>query len=145
LSDHLIAVVEEPEMPMSLLEAAAAAKHDLGKYVAFQARWLPANASDQEWLEALQADVLHTRRSSDASQDAPSLWERLRGPLIPLQGDSDLAAVDAAIAELQVILPRLAQGDLSSAELVRCSENARAVATHLAALHRRLRQGAQGG
>ncbi len=129
-------------MTSTLLEAAAAAKHDLGKYVAFQARWLPPEASDADWLEALQADVLHTRRCKEGSEDAASLWSRLRRPLAGLEGDADLAAVDAAIAALSELKPDLEAGILASHDLRRCGELARAVATHLATLHRRLRQGA---
>ena len=84
-------------MSQELVEAAAAAKHDLGKYVAFQARWLAPDASDADRLEALQADVLHTRRSAEGSEDAPSLWRRLRPGLAALEADADLVAVDQAI------------------------------------------------
>lgn len=124
----------------ALLQAAADAKHDLGKYVAFQARWLPADADEAAWREALQADVLHTRRSATGSEPAAALWARLRPALAPLEGDTDLAAVDGAIAALGELTPALAGGTLSGPDLTRCADQARAVATHLAALHRRLRQ-----
>lgn len=132
-------------MSQELVEAAAAAKHDLGKYVAFQARWLAPDASDADRLEALQADVLHTRRSAEGSEDAPSLWRRLRPGLAALEADADLVAVDQAISALTTHVPGLTAGTLAGEDLQHCATQARAVATHLAALHRRLRQGAHRG
>ena len=132
-------------MSSDLLEAAAAAKHDLGKYVAFRARWLSPEATEADWLEALRADVLHTRRSAEGSEDAPSLWNRLRPGLAGLEGDADLSAVDEAVAALSRRLPALTDGSLAGGDLQACASEARAVATHLAALHRRLRQGVERG
>ncbi len=123
-----------------LLEAAKAAKHDLGKYVAFEARWLPPEASRTDRLRALQADVLHTRRSAQASEGAVDLWGRLRPGLAALGDDPDLAAVDAAVAALAAHGPGLADGSLDGEALADCAAQARRIADHLAALHRRLRQ-----
>ncbi len=128
-------------MTSELVEAVAAAKHDLGKYVAFSARWLPPGTAGEELLEALRADVLHTRRSSAGSEDAVGLWTRLRPALAALGDDPDLLGVDRAVADLAGWMPGLAAGTLDDAELVACAERARAVTAHLAALHRRLRQG----
>jgi len=125
----------------ALIEAAAAAKHDLGKYVAFQIRWLPPDAPPAELLEALRRDVLQTRRGPAGSEDAPALWRRLRPPLAGLgPSDPDLAAVDAAVAALEVALPALRSGAASPVDLAAAAGHARAVAAHLAALHRRLRR-----
>jgi hypothetical protein len=63
-------------------------RHDLGKYVAMQCRW----AEDDDLIDAVTADVLHTHRSGDVSKPATALWERL----LP-----DLRAVDADAPELR--------------------------------------------
>ncbi len=62
-------------------------RHDLGKYVAMQCRW----ADDDDLIESVIADVLHTHRSADVTTPATALWERI----LP-----DLQAVDAAAPEL---------------------------------------------
>ncbi len=128
-------------MNPQLLEAVAAAKHDLGKYVAFSARWLPPGTAGTELLEALRSDVLHTRRNSDGSEDAVALWSRLRPDLGSLGDDPDLLAVDAAIEELSGWMPGLEAGTLGDGELTACAGTAKSIATHLAALHRRLKAG----
>ncbi len=125
---------------VALVEAAAAAKHDLGKYVAFQIRWLAPDAPPEALLEALRSDVLQTRRGPTGIEDAPALWRRLRPPLAGLApGDSNLASVDESVAALEAALPGLRAGDLTPTSLVETAAHARAVAAHLAALHRRLR------
>ncbi|MBC8069381.1 MAG: hypothetical protein IAG13_13680 [Deltaproteobacteria bacterium] len=61
-------------------ELAAALKHDLGKYVA----WRSANLPESAWqgtataatLEALRADVLHTRTAASGDEPAWALFER---------------------------------------------------------------------
>ena len=126
-------------MPHPCLRAARDAKHDLGKYVAFQLRWLPPQAGAAELLEALRADVLETRRGPGGAESAPAIWARLRPGLEALgPGDPDLAAVDAAVAALAEAAPGIASGCLDEAALREAAERARAIAAHLAALVRRL-------
>lgn len=67
-------------------------RHDLGKYVAMQCRW----ASDDELIETVTADVLHTHRSGDSTTSAAQLWERL----LPT-----LQAVDPDAPELARMIP----------------------------------------
>jgi hypothetical protein len=62
----------------SLIERVAALKHDLGKYVA----WTSANLEervwtgplDDEWIDALRADLLETRKSGDRRDAAWEVW-----------------------------------------------------------------------
>lgn len=63
-----------PALRTSLAEHAARLKHDLGKYVALQQRWLDSQASNDEIWKALQADLLSTRRGPDGHQDAVAVW-----------------------------------------------------------------------
>lgn len=117
---------------MSLAEATARAKHDLGKYVAFQLRWLTSDCSDADLLEALQADVLNTRRGPDGSESAMSIWTRLK----PELAGADIQPVDAGVATLASHAEDLAEGTLSRDQMETCAEAARVVARHLAALAR---------
>ncbi len=126
-------------MPHPAFEHAARAKHDLGKYVAFQARWLGDDASADQLLEALRQDVRATRRSDAETLAAPELWARLRAPLATELSSADLAPIDAAVARLAAAGPGLDAGDLSLSELRHVAEDARVVARELAVLTRRLR------
>jgi hypothetical protein len=118
---------------MSLLEAAARARHDLGKYVSFQARWLGPDSPPETLREALRADLLETRKGPDGAQDASTLWRTLRVPLVP----AGVAHLDELVARLA---DRAAQLDtLDAAALAETAALARAVADELKALHMRLR------
>ena len=57
-------------------------KHDLGKYVSFQARWLPENASPEMVAAAVRADLLSTRRGPSGEQDAVEVWSGFRPALV---------------------------------------------------------------
>lgn len=94
-------------------------KHDLGKYVAFQVRWLPDEADSEALAAALEADVLHTRRGPGGSLDACTLWRELRpalagqaplpeGSIVDL-GDG-IAPLDRAMAEVAVVAAALSRG-----------------------------------
>lgn len=117
---------------MSLAEATARAKHDLGKYVAFQLRWLAPDCSDAELLEALQADVLNTRRGPDGSESAMSIWNRLK----PELAGAEVQAVEDGVATLSAHAEGLAGGTLSRDQMEACAQAAREIARHLAALAR---------
>ncbi len=122
----------------SLAEAAARARHDLGKYVALELRWLPPNADSDALRAALRADVGATRRDADRVESAPVLWDRLRPALAALGDDPDLTAVDAAVALLRALLPDL--GTASPDRLAAGAAAAFAVADALKRLDRRVRE-----
>lgn len=83
----------------ALLDAVAKARHDLGRYVAFQARSLEPGASDADLRASLDADLNHTRSTPDAS--CADVWAGLRGAVVAEGlGASELGAIDAAVAEL---------------------------------------------
>lgn len=115
--------------------AAKRAKHDLGKYVAFEARWLPPEASDAELLEALRADLLQTRRGPDGSEGAAAIWARLR-PTLP--DCAEVQAVDAHVIEITENESALRRGEIQRAQLDALAAAARDIAAQLAALARRL-------
>lgn len=72
----------EAELRRALRDHAARIKHDLGKYVAFQARWLPVDPPAEELRAALEADLLSTRRGPGATLDALAVWQSFRAPLV---------------------------------------------------------------
>lgn len=121
------------------LEAAERAKHDLGKYIAFQVRWMPPDAGVEEWREGLVSDLLHTRRGPAGSEGAVSIWKRLRPSFEGLQDMSEIVAVDEAIAQIVALLPALEAGELSQEDMKSLGETAKLIANRLAALHKRLR------
>lgn len=118
---------------MELLEAAARARHDLGKYVAFQARWLEPDAPADALREALREDLLRTRKGPDGVVDAATLWRDLRGPLLP----AGVERIDGLMAELADRAGRL--DALGADELLATARLARSVADELKALHARVR------
>ena len=126
-------------MTPSLLEAAERAKHDLGKYIAFQARWLPESAGRQDWQDGLVSDLLQTRRGPAGTVDAVTLWKRLRPGLGELEGDPDLLEVDDAMKTIDRSLDDLRADRLSVEALQALGGTAKRVAHHLSVLHKRLR------
>jgi hypothetical protein len=123
--------------PDPLAEEVARIRHDLGKYVAFELRWLPPDADAESLRAALRADVAATRRDGALVETAPGLWERLRPSLAALGDDPDVAAVDAAVAILRDLIP-----DLETAGPERLASGAAAafaVAEALKRLDRRVR------
>lgn len=119
----------------ALLQAAARAKHDLGKYVAFQLRWLPPDAPAGELLEALRADVLATRSGPSGTQTAAQVWADVRPAL---QGQ-DVAEIDGWVAQLHAAEAGLRDGTLAHAELRALADTCVQISRGLSALHKRLR------
>ncbi len=102
----------------SLQEQLNALRHDLGKYLVFQLRWLPPEPTDDELREALEADLARTRTSGDLVESGPALWARLRpvlvgerslldGSRVDLGQDPDLLVIDRCMLEIQRLLPVL--------------------------------------
>lgn len=121
-------------------EAAAAARHDLGKYICFNLRFAGPSASDAELLEALRADLLSTRSGPQGDVDALAVWAGLAPGLAPLRPDPDLDAVDAALAELTPQLDALRAGALDRPDLEALALCARRVQAALNRLHSRLKE-----
>lgn len=77
-------------------EAAQQVRHDLGKYVHLEARWLGEDASAADFREALRVDLLRTRRSPSGEVDCQALWATLR----PLVAAFDTAEVDNLVVSV---------------------------------------------
>lgn len=121
---------------MSSIDALRAVRHDLGKYVSFQLRWLPEDAPDAELLDALRNDVLQTRRGPSGTESAPEIWKRLRPGVASL----DLGQIDADVGLLADHVAALESGDASHDVLVACAAAARRISTELTRLHKALKE-----
>ncbi len=80
---------------MSSREAADRVRHDLGKYVHLEARWLDHEAPVEELREALAHDLLRTRRGPHGDEDCVRLWARLR----PSVDAMDVQEIDRLVAD----------------------------------------------
>lgn len=117
---------------VDLAEAAARARHDLGRYVCFQARGLEDDAPADVLREALAADLRRTRSGPGGTEDVAAVWARLRPPL----AGAGVEEVDRRVAELAEAAARLDGMDL--AELRGTVARARELADVVRALARRL-------
>lgn len=117
---------------------AAQIKHDLGKYIAFQIRWVDASAPLDERREALSADLLATRRGPEGTRDAVSVWAEIRGPVA---GEPESSEIDARMARIAALLPALADGSADEARVSEGFADALAVAELCRTMHRRLAGG----
>lgn len=121
---------------MSLADAAARARHDLGRYVAMQVRWVGVDGPPGELREALVLDLRHTRRDPEGDQGVAEVWAACRPALEPA-GAAALAPVDEVVAELARRAVGLEQMDAATlAETatlaLTCAERVRALARALA-------------
>lgn len=141
----------DPETLADLVAHLARVRHDLGRYVVFQQRWLAPDADAAERREALASDLLATRRGPDGSVDAVAVWAELRralvgeaslvgGGRVDLSGDPDLASLDAAMREIEALIPALRAG-VDDAGVERGSLAAASVSRACDALWRRWRTG----
>ena len=82
----------------ALADRLADVRHDLGKYIRFETRFVEDGADVDALRAALRADLLATRRRGDQLEAASSVWARLRPG--ELDGDPDVGVIDAAMAAL---------------------------------------------
>lgn len=122
----------------ALLEAAQDARHDLGKYICMNQRWLGESCAPAERLEALQADLLRTQSGPSGAVDAFTLWARLR-PRLEGAG-SEIEEVDLAISRLASRRESVEEGTADEATLAGCSADCKTIADALKRLTRRLQK-----
>lgn len=138
-----------PDALDALLEHVTRLKHDLGKYIRFQGRWLGEEASLEDRTQALRADLLETRRGPTGSIDALTVWAEFSGALageIPLAGiavdlrdDPDVGAIFAGMAALEPVIAGLGTGGLAEEAIAEGERQAEAVASAVRALVTRVR------
>jgi len=130
--------------PIEQYERASALKHDLGKYVA----WMSANFPDEAWIAplendfvaALQRDVLQTRKRAGEPEAAWEVWARLTDGLGRPFGEDELNRVDLAVAELRLAERALRDDDRPALVQLcpRLRVAQREIRAQLRAYHRRL-------
>lgn len=122
----------------ALLEAAQDARHDLGKYICMNQRWLEEDAPHAQGVEALQADLLRTQSGPAGDRSAFELWMEL-GP--PLHGSGpEVSTVDAALGRLAAHRSAIEAGQVSAETLAACTADCKAIAAALKTLTRRLQK-----
>ena len=125
-------------MPHPALQAALDARHDLGKYVSLNLRFLAPDADRAAQREALLADLTQTRRGPGGGvESAPEVWAACRGGL-PAAAP-EVLQVDAAMKHIQSSLPALMADRLDDDALTALAQAARGVTAALTALTRRLK------
>lgn len=132
--------------PRALRERAAALKHDLGKYVAFQS----VNLGDDDWegpvgdllVKVLQADLLRTRSGPDGDEAASEVWQRLTADLPRPWPAPELAEVEAALGPIARAEAALREDDREALAEVRGAvrDAQLRIRKALSALVRRLRE-----
>lgn len=127
-------------------------KHDLGKYVAFQSRWVAPDAPLAERRAALDADLRQTRRGPEGESDANTVWAQFRpglvgesaladGSTVDLSADVDVIALDDAMRGVATAIAQLA-ADRAGEDEVRIGTDAAArAADAILRLHRRISKG----
>ncbi|MEZ4316125.1 MAG: hypothetical protein R3F61_01415 [Myxococcota bacterium] len=138
----------------ALLDHTSRLKHDLGKYVRFQGRWLGPDADLDARREALAADLLHTRRGPDGSVDASSVWAEFSGELLgerplrsaeegsgtfDLRADPDVARIVDGMAVLDAVIAALRSDSLDEAGVIEGERAAEQVASAIRSLVERVR------
>lgn len=121
---------------MSLAEAADRARHDLGRYVALQVRWVGADGPADALREALDADLRHTRRSPGGDLGVAEVWAACREGLSGAD-PALLEPVDGLVARLGERASRLEALDEGALRetagwALACAEQVRALARALA-------------
>jgi len=133
----------------ALLEYVSRLKHDLGKYVRFQSRWLPEDADLQTRREALAADLLHTRRGPDGSVDAIAVWaefapglsggSEVGGCRFDLRDDPDVEAIFKGMQALGPVIEGLRGAQVDAVLVAEGERAAKSVAEAIRALVDRVR------
>lgn len=116
----------------ALADRLADLRHDLGKYIRFETRFVEDNADLGALRDALRADLLATRRRGDQLEPAVAVWARMRP--VELDGDPDVVAIDAAMARLSSFDPSAPEPALREAATL-----AREVSEATRRLHTRAR------
>lgn len=109
-----------PDALDGLMDRLSDLRHDLGKYIRFETRFVEQGADLEALRAALRADLLATRKRGAEIESAASVWARMRPA--ELEGDPDIMAIDAAmqgLAELDLDGPEagLRRASMLSAEV----------------------------
>ena len=123
------------------LEALRAARHDHGKYMVFQQRWVPNDGPVGELEEALQADLLRTHRGPSGSRAAPDVWRAVREALVETAPDATIITrLDDEMSGIERMVKPLEQGSLSPEQVRELAERAISFSEQLDALYQEARE-----
>ena len=139
----------QPACAARLVELAGRLKHDLGKYVALQQRWVEESASFEERSAALLADLLSTRRGPEGTEDAVEVWRRFEAsfaePLLPdISDDPDIRSIRAGMAGISDLVAAMRTRPPAEDDLTHGRAVAIAVSEACRSLARRVRIQAEG-
>ncbi len=87
-----------PEALEELTEDLSDLRHDLGKYITFEVRFLGPEPETEALRAALRTDLLQTHKRGAVCATAWQVWERMRPA--QLADDADVARVEASLAAL---------------------------------------------
>lgn len=76
-------------------------RHDLGKYLQFEVRFLGTDPETEALRHALRNDLYATRKVGDAVSSAWELWAELRPA--PLGDDPDVVILEGALGALAAV------------------------------------------
>ena len=75
-----------------------AIRHDLGKYICFEQRFIMSVDDPDELRRALFSDLFRTRRMGEDAEDCGQVWQRIRPA--ELDKDPDIEVIDQAIGDI---------------------------------------------
>jgi hypothetical protein len=116
-------------------------RHDLGKAIVLQVTWLGPDPEPADLRDALEADLLETRRSPGGISGAVEVFAALRPALAAYESDPDRAALEGAMEEVGEVAAALRAGSATDADVDRGVRAARAVSDACRSLHRRYHHG----
>ena len=147
----MVPLPEEPAFHAALVSHLQRLKHDLGKYIAMQQRWLGPDPELAELLDALRTDLLSTRRGPDDTRNAVAVWGDFaplllggtassEGEVFDLSADADVRGIQVAMAEIAEGLPLLQHEHVDEPRIHRLHEASMAVSEACRNLVRRAKQ-----
>ena len=89
------------EERLDLLPVLNAVRHDIGRYICFELRFVEDRSNVAELRRALRSDVLCTRKNGEQVESCLELWLRLRPSR--LDGDPDFVIIDTAIHDIMSV------------------------------------------
>ncbi len=113
-----------------LVEDLSELRHDLGKYIGFECRFVGEDGETEALRAALRTDLLQTHRGRRGVESCWQLWARLEPA--DCAGEPELGVISSALASLSEV-----DLDGSREELLRGVALARQVTEATRSLHRR--------
>jgi hypothetical protein len=117
------------ESRVAIAEILVDLAHDLGRYLAMQTNNLGPEASRDDLLECLRADLLQTRRSGAGVYDAAEIWAPYRERLQEIAEQDGFRQTFVGMSEIVAALPWVREGDLGEPEAQELARRTRQVAS----------------